>query len=98
MKSMTRTDLHFSIFRTGMMIKEMPQLENKGIYLFIDPGSLHHSEGFLVTVNINDVVKVQVGPGGMNIQFLMTAINGVGEYADLAEPAYKVPAAPREME
>ena len=94
MKSMDRTDLHFTIFRADMMIKEMPQLKNKGIFLFIDPAGLHHCEGFLVTININDVVKVQVGPGGMNIKYLLTAINGVGEYADLEWPYYKVPTAP----
>ena len=34
----------------------------------------------------------------MNINFLMSAINGAGEYADLAEPSYKVPRATRDME
>ena len=48
MKKMGRTDIHFTVFRPGMLIKEMPQLLRKGIFLIIDPGTLCHRDGFIV--------------------------------------------------
>ena len=48
MKIMGRQELHFSVFRPGMMIKEMRQLLSKGIFLFIDPAHLLYDEEFEV--------------------------------------------------
>ena len=98
LKSMDRTDIHFTTFRSGMMIKEMPQLLKKGIFLFIDPSVLHHRDGFTVVQNLNDVVKVETGENGMNINFLMTAIDGTGKYADLDQPYIRVPRVPNSLE
>ena len=91
MKSMGRTDIHFTVFRKGMMVKEMPQLLKKGIFLLIDPGALSHTHGFTVVQNINDVIKIEGGEKGMSIEYLISAIDGKGNYADLDRPYFRVP-------
>ena len=98
MKSMGRTDIHFTVYRPGMLIKEMPQLLKKGIFLIIDPGTLCHHDGFTVVQNLNDVIKVEGGPKGMNINFLITAIDGQGNYADLSNPRFRAPRIPEQYE
>ena len=95
MKSMDRTDIHFSVYRKGMLIKEMSQLlKTGGIFLFINPSELAREERFTVIQNLNDVVKVEAGSGGMDIRYLVSAIDGSGRYADMENPYYQTPAIP----
>ena len=74
-----------------MMNKEMRQLKQEGTYLFIDPYDLSQ-KGFTVTINLNDVIKVEIQPGGLDIKHLMTAVKFNGTYADLN--GYQVPRYP----
>ena len=68
-----------------MMIKEMRQLLDKGIFLFIDPAHLLYDENFEVVININDVCKVAAGEEGMDINHLLTTLTRDGNYGDLPE-------------
>ena len=60
----------------------MRQLKQEGTYLFIDPYDLSQ-KGFTVTINLNDVVKVAIQPGGLDIRHILTAVRFDGTYADL---------------
>ena len=91
LKTNGRLDLHFSVFRPGMMIKEMEQLKQEGTFLFVDPHYLQE-QGYTVTIDLNDVSKVGIKPGGMPIVHLLTTVKFDGSYADLT--GYTVPRTP----
>ena len=91
MKTRNRLELHFSVFRAGMMIKEMYQLKQEDTFLFIDPYQLVE-QGFEVTTNLNDVCKVKIGTDGLHIKNLLTTVRFDGSYADLT--GYRVPRTP----
>ena len=91
MKTKDRLELHFSVYRPLMRIKEMRQLKQEGIFLFIDPHDLLQ-KGFAVTININDVCKVSIGREGMDIKHLLTIVKFNGTFADLT--GYQVPRYP----
>ena len=69
----------------------MRQLKQEGVYLFIDPYDLSQ-KGFSVTINLNDVIKVAIQPGGLDTRHIMTAVRFDGTYANLA--GYQVPRYP----
>ena len=86
-----RSALCFSIFRQGMIVKEMAQLKDKGIFVFIDPVQLI-ARGFEVTANINDVISVLINAEGLNLRHILTAVAFNGSPANV--PGYEVPAVP----
>ena len=59
LKSMTRDGIHFSVFRPGMVLREISQLKKHGRFVFIDPWAVHGA-GFHMTVNINDIGVTQL--------------------------------------
>ena len=59
----------------------MPQLEDLGVYMFIDPVQLI-ARGFEVSAKINDVILVEVDKDGMDFQHILTTICYNGTVAE----------------
>jgi len=74
-----------------MIVKEMAQLKDTSIFIFVDPVYLI-SLGFEVTANINDATSVPINGEGLNLRHIMTAITFNGSPANV--PGYQVPAIP----
>ena len=87
MVTRNRASLCVAVYRQGMVIKEMPQLKELGVYVFVDPMQLL-ALGFEVTANIIDVLQVEVEAEGLTLRHILTAI---GYNGSVAEGAPQVP-------
>ena len=75
---MSRDGIHFSVFRPGMVLREMSQLKKHGRFVFIDPWAVHEA-GFHTTVNVNDVVVVTVDSDGLPLEHVLTCLDDRGQ-------------------
>ena len=88
-----RSALCFSVYRQGMIVKEMAQQKDKGIFVFIDPVRLI-AQGFEVTANVNDVIQVKISGEGLNLRHIMTAVTFNGSPANV--PSWNAPGVPEQ--
>ena len=74
---MARDGIHFSVFRHGMVLREMTQLKKQGRFICIDPLSVFEA-GYHAIVNINDVVVVSADSDGLPLEHVVTCLDERG--------------------
>jgi len=78
LSSIDRDSIHFTVFRPGMVLREMPQLKKRGRFIIIDPWAVS-TAGYQTSVNINDVVTVTVDSDGLPLGLVLTCLDERGK-------------------